>query len=171
MSEIETSEIIWRSYNKFKRGDYNPQNKIKTSFDIRNRDGGENQNKWTNLKILKQNMEKHIVKERPTPHLIEDITKMLQIWCKIETSEFWIHCACATVTITQIDKPLHSFITQKQKVVVENTCYCNYLVGKNKKEIAVNYNFFEIFLILFLFVFPLWFYIYIIFTFKKIATI
>ena len=117
MSEIETSEIIRRSYNKFKRGEYNPQNKIKTSFDIRNRDGGENQNKWTNLKILKQNMEKNIVKERPIPHLIEDITKMVQIWCKIETNEIWIDCACVTLTITQIHKPLHSLITHKQKVI------------------------------------------------------
>ena len=56
MSEIETSEIIWRNYNKFKTGESNSQNEIKTPFDTRNRDGAENQNKWTNLKILKQKM-------------------------------------------------------------------------------------------------------------------
>ena len=56
MSEIETSEIIWRNYNKFKTGESNSQNEIKTSFDTRNQDGAENQNKWTNLKILKQKM-------------------------------------------------------------------------------------------------------------------
>ena len=48
-SEIETSEIIWTEES-------NSQNEIKTPFDTRNRDGAENQNKWTNLKILKQKM-------------------------------------------------------------------------------------------------------------------
>ena len=56
MSEIETSEIIWRNYNEFKTGESNYQNEIKTPFDTRNQDGVENQNKWTNLEILKQNM-------------------------------------------------------------------------------------------------------------------
>ena len=57
MSEIETSEITWRNYNKFKTGESYTQKEIKTPFDTRNRDDAENRNKWTNLKILKQKME------------------------------------------------------------------------------------------------------------------
>ena len=58
MSEIETSEITWRNYNIFKTGESYCQKEIKTPFDTRNVDGAENWNKWTNLKILKQKMEK-----------------------------------------------------------------------------------------------------------------
>ena len=111
---------------------------------------------------------------------------------KIETSEIWIDCACVTPTITQIHKPLHSLITHKKKVAIENSCYCNYLEGKNKKEIVVNsdmkiYNFSVFFLYFYLFIFfifyfvfwgyflyflficfPLWFCIYITFTLKKL---
>ena len=126
MSEIETSEIIWRNYNEFKTGESNYQNEIKTPFDTRNQDGAENQNKWSNLEILNQNMkEPHSQTETKTSLDPRHHENGAENW-----SEIWIGCACVTPTITQIHKSLHSLITDKQKVVIEKRCYSNYLIGK-----------------------------------------